>query len=598
MKLGDENMLNKRQIELFTYLYSTNEEISGETLANLLEVTVKTINNDIKFINNEINTMGTINYKRNKGYKLNIIENNMKEVTNYILDSYNQSLNNRTELIMLLLAFEKEYIPMDQIAEKLYYSKTAISNEFENNWRIRRFTKVSTTKGVKLNQTENDIRLMLSQTIKINPQVAEIIELDFDSHNLLLKISQLVKIIFEEENIVVDGMSFNEFINYIFFMIYRIQLGFKNTNKIGGNELAVPNAIKKITSEIEKIYSITLNKLDIKGLITKLKQLNIVSNKQGELIAPTFNSLENQFYAFTNKIKTEFKINLEYTEDMKKHFINYMNSLYWRLKHENYHMNFFKREINKQSLLTTHILRDYFPYLFNLNIPDPELAYIISFFSNAIEKRTISFNLVLISDENQGLIQNWIAHLNDINTKYNISSIKVLRSCDFKTDFFDEKTIYLTTELKISLLNRNIIKINPIANSNKIKWVEDQINSLITQTVYRNSVKDKNHYLQSSECFEHPGGEEIDKFFKENHIYDYNKKFKIIINQYSAIYPSFTENEKTSIQIYHFQSPMKDKNRDIEYAIVSKYNIRDLKIHSFYELLKELLMHPITRIKN
>ena len=592
-------MLTQRQINILTYLYSSSHELSSEKLANILEVSEKTIQNDTRKINSLIQSMGIITYKRNKGYQVDIHPHELDNFIQFIQTSHQESLNNRTELIILVLAFEKGHISMDRIAEKLFYSKTVISNEFEHNWRIRRIATVSTTKGIKLNQSETDIRLMLAQIIRINPQVSDIINIDFDYEDVFNKLSKKVKNLFNREKVQTDGQSFYEFVNYLFFMLYRIRLGFTEQHAPLSQVTEVPKVIEQIKQAIEAENQVKLNQYDLQGLTIKYHQLNFIKQMDKTFLSLTKDIIQENLFEFTQILRKDFNMTLNLTHEFEHLFSDYINSLYWRLQFKNYHVNFSKRDITKNSLLTTHIIRDYFSNIFNMKIPDPELAYLIPFFSKSIEKRPFNFNIVLVSNENLSFVYHWIAQLNDINYDYTISNISYCTGFEFKKENYNPMTIYLTTETDISLFNRNIIKIDPILNKSSLVWAKKQIDSKLNQYAKKHVLEELNGYNQIIQNLNHPGGGYLNTYLKSRGINDYNSKFKIIINQYSALAPAFISGDiPSTIQVIHFDKPMKDKNRDIEYLILSEYNLEDNKIHSFYELLRELMIKPFFNINN
>ena len=135
--------LNRRYRDILSIILNTDECITGNELARLFEVNIRTIRQDIKEINVllkeydiEIDSNVKKGYYLNKKNKEILKKNNIiRKVLDYeyIMETPNSPVDR--QMYILLKLTTKEYISVEEIAESLYVSEATVNKDiiFINN---------------------------------------------------------------------------------------------------------------------------------------------------------------------------------------------------------------------------------------------------------------------------------------------------------------------------------------------------------------------------------------------------------------------------------------------------------------------------------
>lgn len=156
-----------RQEKIVEYLYAKKQAIAPKALAAAVQISERTLANDIKWLKEIGSTEGfTIERVRSAGYQLKILDK--AKFRNYLSQSKqqeqvdNSSPQERVKNIELLLLFNDEYITMQQIAEWLDVSLSTVKadikqvEQFCENYELSLFSKAHY--GLKILGTESKKR--------------------------------------------------------------------------------------------------------------------------------------------------------------------------------------------------------------------------------------------------------------------------------------------------------------------------------------------------------------------------------------------------------------------------------------------------------
>lgn len=117
--------LLKRQDEILMYLYTQNKWITGNELAQIFHVSLRTIRNDISFINTE--KSNSILSNRNKGYHI-ADDFVYSEATKALYMSNEQRVH---YLLVLLLTHNQEKFSYYDLADEFYISEYTLLHDLE-----------------------------------------------------------------------------------------------------------------------------------------------------------------------------------------------------------------------------------------------------------------------------------------------------------------------------------------------------------------------------------------------------------------------------------------------------------------------------------
>lgn len=226
-------MLSLRQIKIIVYLMSSSDWVSGERLAGFLSVNRKTLLNDLYEIDSYYGKECVIETGK-KGYRLTFLSEavrNQMSIQNQ--ESPEPSLRFRSSLILLYLMFLKDYISMQELADRFYISKTAVSMELETvrRWITRNpglDLEVSVQKGIRLLSTEPILRIFLCKFASKDAFTKLPFNKEFaDTYITTLESAKrVIRVIVREKNEVLTGEAFRRMSRYLAVAIMRSKTGF------------------------------------------------------------------------------------------------------------------------------------------------------------------------------------------------------------------------------------------------------------------------------------------------------------------------------------------------------------------------------------
>lgn len=157
--------LRKEARDLLFCMLRKGDWITGEELSRMLDWNKKKVQQNIKWLMEDIGQEGNIETQKNKGYRVCRISECLR---NEILKDafYNEvyfNLDERRIILIMDLLFRRQYIPMDQLAEDYYLSKSVV---FEEIRQMRRWfgrnddiqLEVSPQRGIYIHGEEKDKR--------------------------------------------------------------------------------------------------------------------------------------------------------------------------------------------------------------------------------------------------------------------------------------------------------------------------------------------------------------------------------------------------------------------------------------------------------
>jgi len=135
----NQNPLNDRQSKIVYLLISDAQYITSEFIANKLSLSERTIKTDIQRIKNTLSPYGIqINSKKGRGYYIVNLQKNRLLISDLISITASQIAhvsNDRIQrvdsIIVSILSSKEECIPLTQICDQFFISRTTLINDFE-----------------------------------------------------------------------------------------------------------------------------------------------------------------------------------------------------------------------------------------------------------------------------------------------------------------------------------------------------------------------------------------------------------------------------------------------------------------------------------
>ena len=270
------DVTNKRIMIEFHILCQYSDYITTSEIAKAINVTDRTIKNDMSELKQLVkDNGGKLITKQGYGLKIEVVDEKLfnlaktrSNVKFYYVDGRNNTLNNRSDQIAKMIIMEKGYVKIEDVADRLYLSKSTIKQEIKTvrDYLAKFDLSIRSTpgKGIKIDGEELRKRLCMVELIKVHFPYTPYEEDDnqkfwhlFENNENKLKIREKVLKILRETRTTIVDEYINKFVSYLSLTQYRIKDGYHA--KIGDmykhdlknfKEYQIANELAK---ELEKI---------------------------------------------------------------------------------------------------------------------------------------------------------------------------------------------------------------------------------------------------------------------------------------------------------------------------------------------------------
>jgi len=319
-------------------LISSNKPISGKELSTQLEVSSRTIREDIKEINQDIEAHGgKIKALRGKGYILEELDEplfkkfikQMKKPTNTIPDNPDSRMNYLIKKFLLA----EDYITITEIADSIYVSEYTVQNDLElvretlTNYSLSLESKPNY--GLKIIGNEMNKRFAISDFI-INKNQKNYRSVQFNSLENITGVDKsdieiiwkvLTEIIKNEEISLADNAMNNYFIHLV-IAYSRINhnhfiktLPYETKEAIQHREYTVS---KDIAIELEEKFDIQFPDNEIYYLAIHLLGAKRMNNSENKLNYKEV--IDNETYKtierIVNRVNEKLNLNIEIDDEL------------------------------------------------------------------------------------------------------------------------------------------------------------------------------------------------------------------------------------------------------------------------------------------
>lgn len=300
-------MLTSRMMLILKELMSSKSPITSNDLANRIQVTSRTIRNDIKELNEILlQSGGCIKSTRGIGYELEI--KNTKTFKLFLQDMLqnsailaNKSPNTpeeRINYIIRKLLIANCYIKLDEIADELYISKSTLQNDLiDVRKKLKSFKLEIESKpyyGVKVKGNEMNFRFCLSEYLFNRKEITINMQNHMDSIFSIEEINKIQAIILEE-------VKSNE-IDISDIALSNLSIHFA----IACKRIRNKNYVLLAPEDIEGLYTNKEYKV-AKQIVTKIETALNVSFPEAEIAYIAIHLLGTNKIANTNLNRQEFE---------------------------------------------------------------------------------------------------------------------------------------------------------------------------------------------------------------------------------------------------------------------------------------------------
>lgn len=494
-------MKETRIKKIFDIICDDNEKYyTARELASKLGVSLKTVRNDLKKINSIfIGNGGALESKSRVGYSFKITDKtkfvDFIKTKWYKFAFYNQDdLNlreNRIQLLLRILLFEKMYVKEDDLAEKLSISKSQLSIDLKNvKERIRKFNlklEIRPYYGIKLTGSEINLRKFISYyffDISSNENVPNVYILDNEQEKDMSNIKEVVNRIFEKYEYHTTLFSYNNLVNHLFLALKRVEnnqlisIPNKSLYKLKLNPEYV--IAENLVIELQRKFKIKIEEAE-KGYITMHlsgKRLLSYSNEGGIQITPQVDNLiTKMLYRVKNEMNIDLLDDLDLRISLGLHIIPLLKRIRYNLAMKNPLLDETKKYALgfEAAIVASKVINEEY----NCSITEDEVGYIALHFSVGIEKLKYIIQkkrILLVCSTGRGTAQllkyRFEKEFTNYIEKLEVTDVMSLRKMDLSNYDLIASTIPIKT-----MSNTPVLLIDSLLSKNDLKNIENRLDT-------------------------------------------------------------------------------------------------------------------------
>lgn len=343
--------IQNRLLILFELLNKDESKVTCKALSKMTNVSERTIRGDISALNSILEGQGaTIRIKRNEGYYIDILDLNkyqqyLAENTQEIMED-NEIPNSpieRNKYILRYIVYNNDYIKLEDLADKLFISKTTILNDIKkiksilSKYNLNLISKPYY--GIKINGNELSIRKCISENI-INRDFENYIlgitdeEIEIFKDIDLKKLQEIVLRNVHGYNIEFSDFGLKNFIIHLAIVISRLKSGYtlEDELEILSDDVVIKNAINLIFKEIQTYFNVNLPTDEKNYIYNHFKskstpKLTLKDNTDEKIITYTKDLLEYIHTHYNFDLRNDTVL----LNDLLLHFKSILNSKYYNL---------------------------------------------------------------------------------------------------------------------------------------------------------------------------------------------------------------------------------------------------------------------------
>lgn len=385
-------VFNQRQLEITMQLFNqTDSFTTAATLAKEKEVSLRTIQGDLKLIKESLSKYSCIEFKSTRKGSGIIVKDQdafLKLKESFLLDytGFSNVRNERINELLLCLLNQYRSISLYDLENELYVSQSTLNNDIKTakdiasqyNLEILRSANRITLDGSEINKRDCilDRNMMVSNTTFLSK--------DTSISELLDEIKAIVIQVFIDFKQTIADVELSNLIILLYITINRM----KNNFFIAPYDLEITENLEPEIHIAEAIFKEIKNKFYIRVPQEEINYLALYFKGQGSYAElAVSNEMDTFIFESLTKIKNNFKFDLTDNLNLRISLAMHCTPLFIRIKYNMQLKNPLKDQI-RQEYPQGYDLASYFAYLlqekFHKHINDSEIAFIAIYFYSAL----------------------------------------------------------------------------------------------------------------------------------------------------------------------------------------------------------------------
>lgn len=497
--------MKKRYIELLQFLQqSKGDYVSGSELANIFNVTTRTIRNDIKEMNDNYLKDVSIIGNTHKGYKLlgNITE----------IQQSQDDFGERAFQIIKILLLKESFVTYDYLAQNLYFSTQTIRKDVQRIFQTiqseNRNIKLEAIifQGIRLHGKEIDKRLLLgslvSPSILSRMSVFESLQYYFKDWIHSKDISRIISIVEKElmkYHLLLDAKELFTICINIIITKQRISNdhALSETDMIlEHQEFEESTVAKNLLEQLNLVFNVNVNEYEQQYLSYLLISLQVFPKnyETNEINLTDKDKVQEIILRIIRSIAIQYGISLEkhdrWVARLLMHITKSLNPLKYYFPIENPFILQIKSEYIAAYNIAVVLAKELQGNL-KINIPENEIGYLALHMMNIIDNsQDTRHKIVIVYGKNQ-LVGNLLERkMNVYFPHIKIEGLYASNEVHLISQEIDTLITTMHMEESYPVQGKNIIRVSEMITDDDVKSISLQLNRKLFE-----------HYLSPADFF-------------------------------------------------------------------------------------------------
>lgn len=391
---------SERYVEIVNLLLKQNKPINGNTISKILNISTRTLRNEIRWSKKDLEKMGIeIQGVTNLGYTLNIVNQVLFDNSTFgheLKTLEDNSLiptkpEDRIQYLLQTFLTATDYIKISELEEKLFVSRATITVDLRTvRDCLSEFNIILESKpgfGMKIKSDEFYKRACIAKYC--------VIDYENNAGKIFVdvrgKVEAIVNECMNEKDFKLTDIGYKNLIVHLLLAIIRIKEGNNDMQNFGfdlvTDEKLVNEIAESITKKLEQTFGINFPEIEKNYIIIHLlgKRLIKSSGSENPISQATQNLLNEILIIIKENFDLDFTGDIELFVSLAAHMQPMLNRAKYGLKLDNPLLNQIKKEYfyaYEIALLSVGIIQN----KINVEIDSNETGYLALHFALAIER--------------------------------------------------------------------------------------------------------------------------------------------------------------------------------------------------------------------
>lgn len=476
--------MHRRQRQIMARLGSEDRWVRGADLAEELGVSLRTVQTDIRRINEWLG-VPHIESNTRLGYRLSPEGKRSAMAIQALADAprYGVGHNLLDGQIIMMLLFEKDWLSTDEIARRLFVSRSTVHAHLEAVRRIvprtgNAILSAEAGKGLRIVADERECRLMCMKLLETSFE--EKVFFGIGAFRGLRGdvevVRRLLVEVFADCPVWYTSPAFAMLVNLIIISIMRSSFGFSLSDVDGCNR---DPFVRAIADAVFQAFGYRFSRAEEHELLLQLQSMSLMERARSVQLTSAATECEacEHVGAFADAVRELAGIDLTFDDVFARAFERHIERMLRRLESGMIYRGGETARVVGEHPLSVHLLRTCLQLPLHAPIPDAEIEYLVPYVSHALEQGAPKLAILFVTDESAGIaleIQGTLAHYAEEAgaTVQTIPSYMFERYNEADARNFD---LIVTTDPALALQHAHVVALGNMADRRSRDALRQQV---------------------------------------------------------------------------------------------------------------------------